>query len=122
MSTAVTARAVRNADLIAVVSGLLHTGLVAFGFFLADQSGSRTYLFLSAFAALGLVATLLAWASVKAGRGVWAGGLAVLGLSIGNLSGALFQEEGLAMISIAIPMVFIDYLLFANAQRALSRP
>ena len=121
MTTAVTARAGRNADLVAVVSGVLHAALIGFAIFLADESDSSGYLLLVGFAALGLIATLLGWASVKAGRGVWTGGVVVLGLSIGVLVGAMTQEGGLAMLSIAIPLLFIDYLLFSNAQRALNR-
>jgi len=122
MSATLATQAGRTADRIALVSTIVHVALVCFAIFLVRQSGSSAYLFLAAFAALGLVATLLAWASVKAGRGAWAGGVVVLGLAIGVLTGALFQDGGLGMIAIAIPMVFIDYLLFANAQRALGRP
>lgn len=120
MTSAVTARAGRNADVIAGVSAVLHAGVVAFGFFLADQSGSRNYLLLSAFAVLGLVATLLGWASVKAGSRAWSAGVVVVGLSVGVLSWALAGEGGLGILSIAISMLFMDWLLFTNARRAFS--
>lgn len=120
MTTAVTVRAGRNADLVAAVSGVLHAGVVAFGFFLADQSGSQNYLLLSAFAVLGLIATLLGWASVRAGVGAWSGGVVVIGLSLGVLAWALAGEGGLGILSIAISMLFMDWLLFTNARRAFS--
>lgn len=120
MTTAVTARAGRNADLIAVVSGVLHAGVVAFGFFLADQSGSRNYLLLSAFAMLGLVATLLGWASVKAGSRAWGAGVAVVVASLGVLAWAVAGEGGLGILAIAGSMLFLDWLLFDNARRALT--
>ncbi|HEU5038985.1 MAG TPA: hypothetical protein VFT70_18400 [Nocardioides sp.] len=122
MPTAVATRAGRTADRIAVVSGVVHAACVGFGIFLVDESDSAGYWFLVAFAALGLAATVLGWASVRAGRGAWVGGVVVLGLSIGVLAGALLQEGGLGMLSIAIPLLFIDYLVFSNAQRALHRP
>ena len=120
MSTAVAAQAGRTTDRLAVLSALLHAGAVAFGFFLADQSGSSSYLLLSGSAALGLAATALGWASVKAGRGAWVAGVVLVGLSVGVLVSALFGEGGLGMVSIGISMLFLDWLLFTNARRALS--
>jgi len=120
MSTAIAHQAGRTADRLAVLSTVLHAAVVAFGIFLADESGSRSYLFLAGFAALGLIATLLAWASVKAGSRVWSGGVVVLGLAVGVIACGMGGEGALGLASIAILMLFLDWLLFTNARRAFS--
>jgi hypothetical protein len=120
MNTAVAAQAGRTTDRIAVVSGILHAGLVGFGIFLANQSGSQNYLLLSGAAALGLIATLLGWASVKAGSATWSAGVVAVGLSLGVLASGVSGEGGLGLISFGITMVFLDYLVFSNARRAFS--
>jgi hypothetical protein len=120
MSTPVAAQAGRTTDRVAVLSGILHAGVVAFGIFLADQSGSRNYLLLSAFAALGLVATLLARASVRTGSGAWSAGVVLVGLSVGVLACSVPGEGGLGILSIGILTLFLDWLLFTNARRAFS--
>ena len=120
MSTALAAQAGRTTDRLAVLSGVLHAAVVVFGFFLADQSGSQNYLFLSAFAALGLIATLLGWASVKSGSATWSAGVVVVGLAVGVLACGMAGEGALGLISFGISMLFLDYLVFANARRAFS--
>lgn len=111
----------RTADKIAIGSAILHLAVAVFGVWLAQEADPPTaYWVLAAFAALGLVATLLGWASVRAGVTVWTVGLAVLGLSVGLLTWALFDEGGLGAIACAIPMLFIDWLLFSNARKAFS--
>lgn len=123
MSATLAAQAGRTVDRIAVVSAIGHALVAALAIFLVGQSDdSTTYGLLAAFAALGLIATLLGWASVKAGRAVWSGGVAVLLISLGVLAWALPGEGGLGVASIAIPLLFMDWLLFANARKALSRP
>jgi uncharacterized membrane protein YqgA involved in biofilm formation len=46
----------------------------------------------------------------------------VLLVSLGALVWALTGEGGLGVVAIAIPLMFVDGLLFSNAHRALSRP
>jgi hypothetical protein len=123
MSTTLAAQAGRSADRIALVSAVLHLLVGALGVWLAQRDdAAATYWMLAGFAALGLLATLLGRAAVKAGRAAWTGGLVVLGLSLVLLLAALTGEGGLGVLSCAIPLLFIDVLLFSNARRALSGP
>jgi hypothetical protein len=123
MSATLAAQAGRTADRIAVVSAVLHLLVGVLGVWLAQRDDApATYWLLAGFAALGLVATLLGWASVKAGRATWTGGLVVVGLSVVVLLAALTGEGGVGVLSCAIPLLFIDGLLFSNARKALSGP
>jgi drug/metabolite transporter superfamily protein YnfA len=123
MSTTLSAQAGRTADRIAVVSAVLHLLVGGLGVWLAQRDDASTaYLLLAGFCALGLLATLLGRASVSAGRATWTSGLVVLGLSLVVLLVAVTAEGGLGVLACAIPLLFIDVLLFSNARTALSGP
>ena len=112
MSTTLAAQAGRTTTKITVVSAVAH--LAAAGF-----AAAATAWGFAGFCALGLVATLLAWASVTAGRTVWNVGVAVLVVSLGVLVWTLTGDDGLGVVAIAIPLLFIDWVLYANAHRAI---
>ena len=59
MSTTLATQAGRTADRIAPFCVAMNAAMVAFGFFLTDQSGSRSYLLLAVFAALGVVGAVV---------------------------------------------------------------
>jgi cytochrome bd-type quinol oxidase subunit 1 len=121
MSSTLAAQAGRTADRIAVWSAILHLLVTVFAIWLAQRDEApTTYWLLAGFAALGLVATLLGWASVRTGRATWTSGLVLVGLAVVLLLWALTGEGGLGVLSFAIPLLFIDGLLFSNARRALS--
>ncbi|WP_395696127.1 hypothetical protein [Nocardioides sp.] len=117
--SALDTQAGRTARRIGVVSALVHAGIVALGIFVAQQSGTPAYLLLSAAAFLGLGAALLGRASVTAGPGTWTTGVVLAGLSAGLLLGGLTSGIGLTLVSFGVSMLFVDYLLFSNARRAL---
>jgi hypothetical protein len=120
MSTAMAAQAGRTADRLAILSVILNAGVVAFGLFLADGSGSDNYLLLSGFGALGVVATLLARASVRTGSRAWVGGVVVLAVAVGVLACAVPGEGGLGVLSIGILVLFSDWLVFSTARRSFT--
>jgi cytochrome bd-type quinol oxidase subunit 1 len=123
MSTTLADQAGHTADKITVVSAIAHVAIAALGVFVAAQNdgdpGATTFWLLAAFCTLGLVATLLGWASVKAGRVVWNVGIAVLVVSLGVLAWATTSDGGLAVLGIGVAFLFVDWLLFANAHRAI---
>lgn len=126
MSTTLARSAGRTTDLVAPVSCVGHLAVGGLGVVVARQDPgdptSRAFWLLAAFCALGLVATLLAWASVRLGGAAWNAGVAVLLVALGVLAAALAGDHGLGLLGIAIAFLFVDWVVFGTARRAVSRP
>ena len=111
-------------DRITIVSTAGHAAIGALSVWVARQHGGDNdeamWWGLAAFSALGLVATLLAWASAKAGPRAWQAGVVVLLVSLGVLAWLISQE--VTVLGIAVALLLCDWLLFASARRELSAP
>jgi hypothetical protein len=109
-------------DRVTAVSAVGHLAIGALSVWVATEHAGdpdeAAWWGLAAFSALGLVATLLGWASAKAGNVVWQAGVAVLLVSLGVLVWLISQQA--AMLAIAGCLLFCDWLLFANARRELN--
>ncbi|WP_395657595.1 hypothetical protein [Nocardioides sp.] len=126
MSTTLARSAGRTTDKVAPVATLGYAAIGVFGVVVALQDprdpSSRVFWLLAAFCALGLVAMVLAWASVRAGRGLWNAAVAVALVSLAVLVWGITGPNGLALLGMGIAFVFIDWVVLATAHRAISAP
>ena len=121
---ATSARVVNRA---AVVSGAGHVLLLALGVFAAvdlgsDDPGSTTFWLLALFCALGLVATVLAWASVRVGKPAWDAGVVTVLVSVAVMVWMTTVDGGIPTLLICVALLLLDWLVFTNARRALPTP
>lgn len=122
MSTSPVAVHDRAANRGAAVSVVGHGLLLALYLVAAQDTGSSMFWVLALSCALSLVATLLAWASVRTGRPAWDAGVVVLAVALAvALWGAISRGEPVLAFAGA-QLVFLDWLVFRSARKALRTP
>ncbi|MGY2704480.1 hypothetical protein [Nocardioides sp. HB32] len=127
MSTPALAAYDRAVNRGTAVSAVGHALIIALGVFAAndigrDDPGSTMFWLLALFAALSLVATMLAWASVRAGKIVWDLGVLSLVGGVGVLVWATTVRGGLMVVVLGGVLLFMDWLVFRNALKLLTTP
>lgn len=108
----------------ALITALGHLAVVAFGVLVArSMEGDpvdRAFWLLAASAAVGLVSTLLAWASV--GRSPWLWVLGVVLLVLAAVVSIWAASVYLPMSVLGIALVYAGFALLDETRRAVSAP
>ncbi|MCB0894880.1 MAG: hypothetical protein H6529_08070 [Nocardioides sp.] len=116
-TVAVLDRVVNRGTAVAVVG---HAAVLAIAVLAARDTGGSMFWLLALFCALGMVANLLAWASVRSGKVVWDLGVLTLVASLPVLVVASTRPGGAVLLVLGGTCYFIDWLVFKNALRMIS--
>lgn len=103
-------------------SAVGHVVLLAIAVYAARDTGATVFRMLALAAALSLVATLLAWASVRLGKPAWdAAVVALVGAVVVLVWGAVAEGQPI-MTVVAAQLAFMDWLVLRSALRVLRTP
>ncbi|WP_343908074.1 hypothetical protein [Nocardioides aquiterrae] len=103
-------------------SAVGHVVLLAIAVYAARDTGATAFRVLALAAALSLVATLLAWASVRLSKPAWDAAVVALVAAVVLLVWGAVTEGQPIMTVLAAQLAFMDWLVLRSALRVLRTP